>query len=238
METIAVSHQTFATRIEKDVEQALRTFASKNREMQAMATIQGNLATMAKELEDAKKGAEKLSKKGSKANASKVDSAAQKLEAAAQQWDSQAPFVFEKLQAVDETRTNHLRDVLTQFMTHEADQVERSRINAETTLNSLLEVDTALEIHNFAQNVTQGRPRLERTPVQRTSSTTASSTLAPPGSSPSVDDDGSMHSGRQESSGISSFGLLLTLANFSRTQRTKEIWHNAWTSTPEYSWCC
>lgn len=183
--------------------------------MQAMTTIQGNLGAMAKELDEAKKSAEKLGKKGGKANATKVDHAIQKLESATQQWESQAPFVFEKLQAVDETRVNHLRDVLTQFITHEADHVERNRVNAETTLNSLLEVDTALEIQNFARNTTQGKPKLERTPVLRQGSTAGSSTLAPPGSAASVDDDASMNSGRQESSGMLNETVSPTRANIS-----------------------
>jgi enolase len=108
--------------------------------MKAMTTIQGNLGAMQKKLEEAQQASDKLLKKGGKASSVKVDSANLKLDTASQEWDSQTPYVFEKLQAVDETRLNHLRDVLTQFQTHEADQVERNRITAENTLNSLLEI--------------------------------------------------------------------------------------------------
>ncbi len=160
-----------------------------------MATMQGNLASMAEELKEAQEKAEKLSKKGGKANSLKMDHASTKLEAALGQWDSQAPFVFEKLQAVDESRLNHLRDVLTQLQTHEADQVERSRVTAEGTLNSLLEVDTTLEILSFANNITQGRPRLERD--HRTTSNAGSTSLPPPPTA-TTEDNASEHSGRHE----------------------------------------
>ena len=171
-----------------------------------MGTIQGNLAAMQKELDEAQSKAGKLGKKGGKANSLKVDNASQKLEVANSQWDSQAPFVFEKLQAVDETRLNHLRDVLTQYQTHEADQVERNRVTAETTLNSLLEVDTEQEIQNFAKNATQGKPKLEKY-TRRTSSSAGSNTLPPPPvPKVSTEDGGSEHSGRNEgSSGTCSY---------------------------------
>src|SRR6266542_2643080 len=126
-EDIAKSHARLSNRIEKDVEQPLRSFASSNREMQSMTTIQGNLAAMAKEVEDAQHNSEKLSRKGGKASTQKVEAATSKLQSANQQWDSQAPFIFETLQALDERRLNHLRDVLTQYETHASDQVERNR---------------------------------------------------------------------------------------------------------------
>lgn len=219
-ESIAESHQTFAANIEKDVEQPLRTFAAKNREMQAMSTIQGNLVAMQKELDEAQLKADKLGKKGGKANSLKVDNVTQKLETANSQWDSQAPFVFEKLQAVDESRLNHLRDVLTQYQTHEADQVERNRVTAETTLNALLEVDTSQEIQNFARNTTQGRPKLERN-TRRTSSSAASNTMPPPPVAKApVGDGGSEHSARNEGpSGLSSFIYVI---------RKLSIFENMW----------
>lgn len=66
------------------------------------------------------------------------------------QWNSQAPFIMEQLQAADESRCNHLRDVLTQYQTHEIDQVERNRLTAEQCLNVLLTVETADEIKLFS----------------------------------------------------------------------------------------
>ncbi|KAK3687726.1 Muniscin C-terminal mu homology domain-containing protein [Podospora appendiculata] len=195
---IAASHQLFAQRIEKDVEHALRGFQNK-KEMQHMQTISANLSTMSRELEDATEKSEKLTRKGGKANAQKVDQATSRLESASQQWESQAPFIFETLQALDEQRINHLRDVLTQFETHEVDQATRTQASAEEVLNTMLEVNTAQEIQNFAQRTTAGKPKIERRTVTRQSSVAGGSALAPPSITGHDNDDGvSEHSGHKE----------------------------------------
>lgn len=150
---------------------------------------------MAKEIDSAKKKSEKLRDKGAKAQASKVANAVADVESATLQWESQAPYVFEKLQAVDESRLNHLRDVLTQFQTHEVDQVERNRVSAEETLNVLLNIETADEIKTFVLRMQSGEaPQPGRKP---SSSATPSRSLAPPPSTPSIsaDDDRSQKSG-------------------------------------------
>ncbi|OBT72768.1 hypothetical protein VF21_08633 [Pseudogymnoascus sp. 05NY08] len=199
----ATSHAILSKGIEKDVEQALRQFPTKNKEMGSVLTIQGNLAQMAKEYESAQDTVEKLAKKGSKANQAKSQQATQKLNTVSSEWESQAPFIFEKLQAIDETRLNHLRDVLTQFETHEMDQVERNRVSTEAALTSLLEVDTAVEIHNFATNATQGKPKVERrATAARTGSTVSASSanLALPPPRMPTEDSSSLHSARNDAS--------------------------------------
>ncbi|KAK4226596.1 Muniscin C-terminal mu homology domain-containing protein [Podospora fimiseda] len=186
-DAIAASHQLFASRIEKDVEQSLRSFQSK-REMTNIQNISVNLQGIAKELDDAEKNVEKLSKKGGKANAQKVDQASSRLEAATGQWESQAPFIFETLQALDEQRINHLRDILTQFETHEVDQATRTQSAAEEVLNVMLEVNTAKEIENFANRTTSGKPRIERKSTNTRSAVTTP-TVAPPSVHGGHDDD-------------------------------------------------
>lgn len=196
-DAIAASHQLLAQRIEKDVEHSLRTFQNK-KEMQNIQTISSNLHTMAKELDDATDKAERLTRKGGKANSQKVDMATARLESASQQWESQAPFIFETLQAVDEQRINHLRDVLTQLETHEVDQATRTQATAEEVLNTILEVNTAQEIQNYAQRTTAGKPKVERKPITRQSSIVAGSSLAPPSVSGFDDDGVSDHSGHKD----------------------------------------
>ena len=159
-----------ATRIEADVERPLRDYQHKNREMQSISTIQGNLIAMAKECEEAQKRSDRLKAKGGKADAHKVSNAISDVDAANQQWESQAPFVFEQLQALDESRLNHLRDVLTQYETHEVDQVERNRVTAESCLNVLLNVNTGDEISTFVARTSGSRldtsqRRQSRTPT-------------------------------------------------------------------------
>ncbi|KAL9599215.1 MAG: hypothetical protein Q9219_003996 [cf. Caloplaca sp. 3 TL-2023] len=155
-ESLANSHSQLAQRMEADVERPLRTYQRESREMQAMSTIQGNLAAVAKELDAAQRRVEKI--KAGKSTASKIAEATSSAEAIDREWQSQAPYVFEQLQALDENRVNHLRDVLTQLQTHEADQVERSRVSAESCLNVLLNVDTKEEISTFVARTSAGAP--------------------------------------------------------------------------------
>ncbi|GME24304.1 Cytoskeletal protein syp1 [Neofusicoccum parvum] len=193
-ESLAESHHSLAQKLESDVERPLREFEKSDREMQAMSTISGNMAHMAKEIETAQKRADKLKDKGAKAPAGKVATASTDVENANQQWGSQAPFIFEKLQAVDESRINHLRDALTQFQTLELDQIDRTRGPAEQCLSVILDVQTADEVKTFALKTTSGKPKLEtqrgRNQAQASSSLTP--TMQPP---PTPDDGSSQRSG-------------------------------------------
>ena len=195
-DTLADSHAALAIKIETDVEQPLRNFANSNREMSQISTIQGNLAALAKDVERAQQKTDKLRGKGEKAEPGKVANANSDLDTAQAQWETQAPYVYESLQALDETRLNHLRDALTQFQTHEVDLVERDRITAEQCLNVLLNVETGDEIKSFAQRAPQIRPTLRS---QRNSIATPSRSMQTPSSSAgpsaltptmSQDDDG------------------------------------------------
>lgn len=194
-ETAADSHHALAQKIETDVERPLRDFVTSNREMKAMSTIQGNLAALAREVENAQKKTEKLKDKGDRAETGKVANANTDLENAQGQWESQAPYVFENLQAVDETRLNHLRDVLTQFQTHEVDIVEKSRVSAEQGLNVLLNMQTEDEIKTFALRTVQGKDKITR---QRSNvASPAAASFASP-STPTIsrpDDSASQRSG-------------------------------------------
>ena len=175
METLAQSHSILAQKIEVDVERPLKEYQSKNREMQAISTIQGNLAAIAKEVDSAQRKASKIS--GGKSSANKVANATSDVEAANQQWESQAPYVFEQLQALDESRVNHLRDVLTQLETHEVDQVERNRTTAESCLNTILNINAAEEISTFVARQTANAPHISS---RQGTSSSASGSGPPP----------------------------------------------------------
>jgi hypothetical protein len=181
-----------ASKIEVDVERPLREFANSNREMTAMSNMQGNLSHIARDVDRARQKLERLQSKG---DSGKIASATGEYENTQAQWESQAPYVFENLQAADESRWNHLRDVLTQFQTHEIDQVEKHRISAEQVLNILLSVETADEIKTFALNA------VERSATQTSSapvipppsrSATVASSLGRTASHASEQDDGSI----------------------------------------------
>jgi hypothetical protein len=164
MQSTATTHQILSQKIEVDIERPLREFSAKSRDLQQMTTMQGNLAAMAKEIDLSQDKLEKLKKKGAKAQTSKVADAAGGLDTAMGEWNSQAPFVLEKLQEIDESRLNHLRDLLTQLQTHEMDRIERERSESEDCLNLLLNIQTSDEITRFAKRATGGKVNLEQRP--------------------------------------------------------------------------
>ena len=216
-DAVAQSHQTLAHKIESDVERPLRDFVASNREVQTMGNISGNLAAIAKDIDLAQKKTAKLRDKGAKAKASAVADAAQEIEKAELLWDSQAPYVFEQLQAIDEIRLNQLRDLLTQLQTHEVDQVERSRITAEETLNVVLNVETADEIQTWALRMRSGDVP---PPSRKLSSTsTPSRTLAPPPiqTTPGAADD---NRSQKSGSGKVSLPLVERVADYVQSKRS------------------
>lgn len=136
---------------------------------------------MAKSLEEAQHSMEKLGKKSGKASTQKVDVAASKLESATQQWDSQAPYIFESLQALDESRVNQLRDALTQYQTHETDCAQRDQETAAEVLAQVIEVSTEAEILGYSSRVTAGRTRAPtRESTRRSSNAETQNSNAPP----------------------------------------------------------
>ncbi|KAL3493420.1 Muniscin C-terminal mu homology domain-containing protein [Aspergillus germanicus] len=193
VETVATSHETLAKKIDEDVERPLREYNTKNKELAAMPAVQSDLTNLAKNLEASQKKVDKAKEKGPK-GADKLSTAVAATQEANQQWESRAPYVFEQLQAADESRLNHLRDVLTQLETHESDSIERCRQAAESCLNVLLNVETADEIKTFAAKVNGGRPVAPLR--QQTSSPAPEPPLPPP---PRIHDDAA--SQRSESSG-------------------------------------
>ena len=163
MDAMADSHSALASKIEVDVERPLRDFASTDRKMQAMSTVQGNLASVARDVEKAQQKTDKLQGRGDRPETNKMTNANTELDQARSQWDSQASHVYRELQELDETRLNHLRDVLTQFQTLELDQLEKGRVAAEQCLNVLLNVETADEIKTFAIRAVANKPAVNRT---------------------------------------------------------------------------
>ncbi|KAJ4012044.1 Suppressor of Profilin deletion [Fusarium irregulare] len=181
-ESIAHSHHQLADRIERDIEHPLRTF-SNQKDFQNMNTMSNNLSTMAKDLEDSQSAVDKLTKKGGRANTSKVEAATSKLESATGQWESQAPFIFESLQALDESRVNKLRDLLTQYQTHESDSAQRVQENAMETLALMLEIDTEKEIQSFVHRATAGKAKL---PTRNSTRQSSFAGNTPAGTTPST----------------------------------------------------
>jgi len=170
-DTLADSHAYFASKIQSDVERPLRDYLSSSREMGHVVPMQGNLQALARDVDRAQQKADKLREKG---DSSKIASASSDLEGSQAHWQAQAPYVFENLQTLDEARLGNLRDALTQFQTHEMDQVERNRVSAEQCLNVLLNVETGDEIKAFTTKAVQSRAMATPSRPQRNSVTSGS----------------------------------------------------------------
>lgn len=198
-EGLAKTHQTLAHSIGTDVETPLREWSTKDRDMQQMTNIIGNIQAIAKELENAQKKSERLTGKGGKADTGKVANAASGVESALGQWESQAPYVFERLQAVDEARVDHMRNVLTQYQTYIIEASSALSSSAEESLNAILNVQTADEIKTFAMKSTKVMPKSQRRmslrqDFQPPPTTEAGPALAPVASLPRPDDESSHRS--------------------------------------------
>lgn len=170
-ESLAQSHESLAQKIEVDAETPLRQFATRSREMQSINKCQGNLASIAKDFDNAQKKTDKLKDKPGRFSSARATAAISSADDANQQWEFQAPYVFEQLQSLDEVRVNHLKDVLTQFQTHEVDRIEQNRKPAELCLNALLNIETADEIKMFVARVST---EIRQAPLPRRRSSASS----------------------------------------------------------------
>jgi hypothetical protein len=146
---LAETHQTFAQNIARDVERPLREFNTSRKELQSITRSMDSIQKIVKDMDNAHKKADKLKDRGGRANVDKVATATSSMEDAQGQWDSQAPFVFESLQVVDEARLDHLRGCLTQFQTYSSEVSTAVNTAAEESLNALLNWQTSVEIQHF-----------------------------------------------------------------------------------------
>ncbi|TGZ81765.1 hypothetical protein EX30DRAFT_340630 [Ascodesmis nigricans] len=160
--SIADAHSQLANKIESEVERPIREFAIRNSEWTGMKALETNLGTVAKTIDVAEERAEKLKKRGAKAKAQQVADSAASVSSAYAEWDSQAPFVFEKFQVADEGRCNNLKDALTRLQTLELDRTQSSMKAVEETLAEMLDISTADEMKGFANKAIAGRQHLER----------------------------------------------------------------------------
>jgi hypothetical protein len=201
---LASSHHQFAQKIELEVERPIRDFASRNPEWSGVKTMESNLGAAAKAIDVAEERAEKLRKRGQKAKAQQVAEAASAVSNANAEWDSQAPPVFEKLQAADESRCNSLRDALTRLQTLELDHAQSAMQAAEATLTVILDISTSDEIKGFASKATLGQPKIERK-MSRTAN------HGPHPSTPSIVTDDSISVQSSHSGGASAGGRSFTM---------------------------
>ncbi|PWW74577.1 hypothetical protein C7212DRAFT_298575 [Tuber magnatum] len=200
--SVASSHQEFAQKIEAEVERPLRDFTVRNQEWAGMKNLETNMAIVAKAVDSAEEKVEKLKKRGPKAKAHQVAEATSAASSALAEWDSQAPYVFEKFQAADESRVNQLRDVLTTWQTLEVDRSQRSMQSAASTLNVILDINTEDEMRGFANKAAIGKERVER---ERGRTASSGATTASGGGGLGLKRLGTVFRGRNRNSSIPHF---------------------------------
>ncbi|KAK9450441.1 uncharacterized protein V1518DRAFT_382069, partial [Limtongia smithiae] len=153
--TLAGASHSFANKISSEMMSPIRQHGERSPALVEMPAIQQNLARVAQDIDEAEEKAEKYKRKGSK----KVAGANQYVNNTVAEWDSQAPLVFEKLQAIDHARFLMLKDVLTRFSTSEVDKAQRIVSLCEANLNEFLSFEPEDEIEMFAVGIqTNGAP--------------------------------------------------------------------------------
>lgn len=200
---IAQAHQHLADKIAAEVEHPIREFILRNNDWAGMKNMEGNLTVIAKSIESAEEKAEKLKKRGTKAKAQQVADAATAVQNAYADWDSQAPFVFERFQVADEARCNNLKDALTRLQTLELDRTQTSMQAVEGTLAQMLDIDATQETKAFANKATGGRQTMARR-QSRTSSRGTGAAVNP--STPSIITDDAVSVQSSQSGGITPTG--------------------------------
>ncbi|KAF3928523.1 hypothetical protein ABW21_db0202965 [Orbilia brochopaga] len=167
--SLATAHHLYSQKLETEVERPIREFPTHNKEWASLRTMEGNLNGLAKAIDTSEDKVEKLRKKGKRAEPAKVAEATAGFKEATGNWESQSPFIFEQLQAVDEARITQLKESLTRMQTLELDQFDHMKGLMEATVQALLDVNTADEIKSFVNKVCGGKSASigSRPPSQR-----------------------------------------------------------------------
>lgn len=132
---------SFAHKIHHDVEQPLRHFSSQP-QWEDMKTLHRELETLAHTYQS---NDDKLRKKNKHPD-----------DETRAQWESQAPYLLEQSEIIDESRLGYLKNSLTTFGTIEADYSDKSLKISEKILNNVLSFEPLDELAAFAAQVSKG----------------------------------------------------------------------------------
>ncbi|KAF5093411.1 hypothetical protein D0Z00_004074 [Geotrichum galactomycetum] len=132
---------SFAHKIHHDVEQPLRHFSSQP-QWEDMKTLHKELETLAHTYQS---NDDKLRKKSKHPD-----------DETRAQWESQAPYLLEQSEVIDESRLGYLKNSLTTFGTIEADYSDKSLKISEKILNNVLSFEPLDELAAFAAQVSKG----------------------------------------------------------------------------------
>ncbi|CAN6674642.1 hypothetical protein TRVA0_059S00386 [Trichomonascus vanleenenianus] len=161
VEQSASSAKVFSHKLHAEIESPLRNFSSRSNQFQDVKQLQEGLTQLARQLVHAE---EKLQhQRGNEEHQIQ-------LAESRSSWESQAPYLTEQLEVVDEARLVLVKDSLTRMQTLEVDRAQGSIKEAEKSLNSILSFEPYEDMNSFASKVASGAltPRLET--AHRTSS--------------------------------------------------------------------
>ncbi|KAI1316777.1 hypothetical protein EDD11_009516 [Mortierella claussenii] len=154
---LATLHGQFSLRISNEIERPLRDFARTHPEWQNLALAEGNCNRLAKEFDEKQvkvakytKTAEKLSGKKGEAAEQKLMDYTKQLENTRTAWRLEGPVVLQKYQGLDQSRLEHLKQIVTAFEAIQTEIVLQIAEMSGRTSTSIAEFDPVMDMELFA----------------------------------------------------------------------------------------
>lgn len=143
---------SFASKIHHDIEQPLRYFCAKSPQWADMKVLHDELDTLSHSFKVNDDKLDKLRKK----KHGQTEAQQHSLDEVRAQWESQAPYILEQAEVIDESRLGYLKNLLTTFGTIEADRSEKSLKISEGVLNNILSFEPIDDVAAYAAQVSKG----------------------------------------------------------------------------------
>ncbi|OLL22803.1 Cytoskeletal protein syp1 [Neolecta irregularis DAH-3] len=147
---LGASHSTFASKLAEEIEFTLLAFEAHDEDWHGMRHVESNIASLAKYVELAEGKVEKVKKKG-KALPTKVEQVLESMSIVRGQWETEAPFVFERFQAIDERRLEFIKDIYHKYENLEIEQAKRKTEISDGVLLDIGNLSVKSEIDNYVQ---------------------------------------------------------------------------------------
>ncbi|KAG0199810.1 hypothetical protein BGX28_006983 [Mortierella sp. GBA30] len=157
---LAALHGQFSLRISNEIERPLRDYARINSEWQNLPLAETNCNRIAKEFDEKQAKVTKYTRAVEKVSGKKAETAEQKLmdytkqlESTRTAWRLEGPIVLQKYQSVDQSRLEHLKQVITTFEAIQTETVLQVAEMSGRTSSSVAEFDPLMDMELFASEV-------------------------------------------------------------------------------------
>lgn len=142
----------FANKIHKEVQRPLRQF-HKSAEWLDTRMLEDELEKLGNAYKSHDETVEKLRRKSP---SRQTEVAQQSLGQIRVQWESQAPYIVDQVEAIDERRLGQIKTALTTFGTVQSDCANKGVAASEAVLSSVLAYDPSQDVAAFAAKLTAG----------------------------------------------------------------------------------